>query len=151
MKLSKKIIFNLNEVLNEINTPSTFQFNYMVKRNKDKFLPVIKSLPMFKSPNSVEYDEYLKKTKEKIKKEEIKFKEIKEINAFYETEIHNYPKAEEQRKEAVEDHAKAVGKWENEEVEIDIYLLQDELCIPDGLNQEQFEIITEYFIKKNEY
>lgn len=148
--LTKKEIFNLNEILTEINVPATFQFNYMVKRNKDKFSTVVKNLPVFQPPKSKEYDEYLTAVKKKIEDEKITFKNIQELNTFYEKELENYPKAKDLRSAAIDQHKIKVEEWEKEKVDLELYLLQNKESIPDGLTQEQFEIILEYFTKKEE-
>lgn len=142
-ELLNKVIFNLNEILYEINVPASGKFNYMLKKNKDIFKKILKKKPTF-TIDHPDYQTFTKNTQEKIKEEKITFKSTEEINKYFEEEIAKYPEIAKIRAASVEDFKKAIQKWEMEAVEVELYKVSIS-NFPDGLTSEQFEIFSDYF------
>lgn len=144
MELTNQIIFNLNEIVNEINVPAPLKFNYMLDKNKGKFRSIVKTLPRFEVPKDKVYEEFLKVTEEKIKTEKITFKNSSEVSEYYQKELESNPAAKALREKAVEEHKVKVTEWEKTKVNVDIHLIsiQD---LPDGLTQEQYSDFKNFF------
>ena len=150
MKLTNQVIFNLNEILNDLNIPANVHFNYMVKRNKDKFKSILEKSPKYIQPQDKEYTKYLEDVKKKIETEKINFKTMDELNKYYEDNIKKYPKAEKIRKDSIESFKKKVEKWEQEVNDITLYKTSVE-NFPNNLKQQEFEYLEEWFaIKENQ-
>lgn len=146
MKISRQVVYNLNEIIEEFKPKivACEKFNYMLKKNRDKFKSILNKIPRYAPPDTKEYEKYLESVKNKMKAENLKFQSAEEMNNFYQTEIESHPEAKLQREEGLKEFREKTMKWEVEEVEVELYTIDISL-FPDGLTFEQYESLSEFF------